>query len=217
MLEHACLPLHGSDIFTSLALVLNGTACLHKFTKPCGSGTNAIKTKYNMISDWFLEMLKHYPRQMTTTLKNYIQAVLSDAELNANKELQAKYLDNCAQYDAAMVRVCGESMADYVENVSYSKESQHRLNYIELITRMLIIDAECNWELFRYELSTIPMEIKLIRILLQKVYDQNNVVSLKGINAFLRVTTEGNKRCKEIIQVSSFALRAISFCEDLTI
>lgn len=159
-----------------------------------------------MISDWFLEMLKHYPRQMTTTLKNYIQAVLSDAELNANKELQAKYLDNCAQYDAAMVRVCGESMADYVEQVSYSKDSQHRLNCIELIARMLIIDAECNWELFRYELSTIPREIKLLRILLQKVYDQNNVVSLKGINAFLRATTEGNKRCKEIIQVSSFAV-----------
>lgn len=175
VLEHVCLPLHCSDISSSLALVLNGTARLHRFNRSCsGSGS----AKYKGISDWFIEMLKHYPRQMCKTLQCYIRAVLSDAELMGDKDLQAKYLDNCAQYDAAMMRICGESIVDYVEQVSYSKDSQHRLNCIELIGRMLAIDATCNWELYRHELSTIPREIKLLRILLQKVYDQNNVVSL---------------------------------------
>lgn len=196
-----------------MKLVLNGTARLHRF-KASGANSNV---KFKGITDWFIEMLKHYPRQMCKTLQCYIKAVLSDAELMGDKELQAKYLDNCAQYDAAMVRICGESIADYVEQVSHSKDSQHRVNAIELISRMLAIDATCNWELFRHELSRIPREIKLIRILLQKIYDQNNVVSLKGVNAFLKVVADGNKQSKEIIQVNycffskSFNDRPIDF------
>lgn len=200
MLEHVCLPVHATDITDSLTLVLDGTACLNKFHRPC-TGAGGFKPKYSLISDWFIEMLQHYPRQTSQILTCYIKAILSDADLNTNKDLRMRYLDNCAQYDAAMVRICGESIADFVEELSYSKESQHRVNCVELIGRMLLIDSQCNWELFRDQLSKIPREIKLIRILLQKVYDQNNVVSLKGINTFLRVTAEGNKQCKELIQV----------------
>lgn len=146
-------------------------------------------------------MLKDYPRQVSKTLQCYIKTILSSDEAMGDKELQAKYLDHCAQYDAAMVRVCGQSIVEYIEQVSYSKESQHRLNCIELVGRMLAIDATCNWDLYRHELSKIPREIGLLRILLQKIYDQNNVVSLRGINAFLKITNDGNKMTKEIIQV----------------
>lgn len=198
VLEHCCLPVHNIDISKSLELVLNGTARLHRFNRPCNGGGVC---KFKSITEWFIEMLKHYPRQVSKTLQCYIKAVLSSDELMGDKELQAKYLDHCAQYDAAMMRICGESIVDYIEQVSYSKESQLRLNCIELISRMLTIDATCNWELYRHELSKIPREIKLLRILLQKVYDQNNVVALKGINGFLRATVDGNAMCKEIIQV----------------
>lgn len=180
--------------------MLNGTGRLHRNNNIKCYGSYNIK--YKSIADWFIDMLKHYPRQVSKTLQCYIKAILSSDEVMDDKDLQAKYLDHCAQYDAAMVRVCGESIVDYVEQVSYSKDSQHRLNCIELIGRMLAIDATCNWELYRYELSKIPREIKLLRILLQKVYDQNNVVSLRGINAFLKITNDGNKMTKEIIQVS---------------
>lgn len=200
VLEHVCLPLHGSDMTVSLKLVLNGTAHLHKFNRPISNSTN-IKMRFNSISDWFVDMLKHYPRQMSKTLQCYIKAVLSDDELNLDKDLQVKFFDNCAQYDSAMIRVCGESLSDYVEQVSYSKETQHRLNCIELIGRVLAINSRCDWELFRDELSTIPREIKLLRILLQKLYDQNNVVSLKAINTFLKIVADGNILSKEIIQV----------------
>lgn len=158
--------------------------------------------RFNSISDWFVDMLKHYPRQMSKTLQCYIKAVLSDDELNLDKDLQGKFFDNCAQYDAAMIRICGESLGDYVEQVSYSKETQHRLNCIELIGRVLAINSKCDWELFRHELSPIPREIKLLRILLQKLYDQNNTVSLKAINTFLKVAADGNILSKEIIEVS---------------
>lgn len=201
VLEHVCLPLHGSDMTVSLNLVLNGTAHLHKFSKAISNSTS-VKLRFNSISEWFIDMLKHYPRQMSKTLQCYIKAVLTDDELNLEKDVQVKFFDYCAQYDAALIRICGESLTDYVEQVSYSKETQHRLNCIELIGRVLVINSKCDWELFRHELSTTPREIKLLRILLQKLYDQNNVVSLKAINIFLKITTDGNIVSKEIIEVS---------------
>lgn len=201
MLDHVCLPIHGSEITPSLMMILNGSACLTRFTRPCAGTT--LKPKYALITDWFIEMLKHLPRQTCATLTCYIQAILTDTDVTGNKDLLSRYLDICAQYDAAMVRICGESTADFLEQLSSSKESQHRTNCVELISRMLVLDTKCNWEIFRSELPKIPREIKLIRILLQKTYDANNVVSMKAINAFLKIVHDGNATCKEILTVNA--------------
>ena len=64
-----------------------------------------------------------------------------------------------------------------------------------------MMNTRCDWELFRSELPKIPREINLLRILLQKIYDSNNVVAMKAINAFLKVATDGNLLCKELIRV----------------
>lgn len=198
-LENVCLPIHGSEITSSLLMVLNGTAALTRYHRPC-SGFSS-KPKYPLITDWFIEMLKHYPRQTCETLNCYIQSILTDTDLVNNRETLNRYLDICAHYDAAMVRQCGESINEFLIQIASSKESQHRTNCVELISRMIINDTECNWELFRSELPKLPREIKLIRILLQKMYDSNNVVALKAINAFLRITNEGNKISKEALKV----------------
>lgn len=199
-LENACLPIHNTDITASLAIVLNGTACLTRFHRPCsGSG---LKPKYPLITDWFIDMLKHYPRQTGNTLNCYIQAILTDSDITSNRELLSRYLDICAQYDAAMVRICGQSICDFLQKLAFSKDTAHRTNCVELISRMLMMNTKCGWELFRSELPKIPREIHLIRILLQKIYDSNNVVAMKAINAFLKIANEGNILCKEIIQVS---------------
>lgn len=198
-LENVCLPIHGSEITTSLLMVLNGTAALTRFHRPCsGSST---KAKYPLITDWFIDMLSHYPRQTCDTLSCYIQSILTDTDLVNNRETLSRYLDICAQYDSAMVRVCGESVGDFLVQIASSKESQHRTNSIELISRMLVSNTECNWELFRSELPKLPREIKLLRILLQKIYDSNNVVALRAINAFLKIAHDGNRICKEAIKV----------------
>lgn len=182
-----------------MAIVLNGTACLTRFHRPCaGSG---LKPKYALITDWFIDMLKHYPSQTGDTLNCYIQAILTDSEITTNKDLMSRYLDICAQYDAAMVRICGQSICGFLQQLALSKESTHRTNCVELISRMLMMNTTCDWELFRSELPKIPREINLLRILLQKLYDSNNVVAQKAINAFLKVAADGNKLCKEIIQV----------------
>lgn len=122
-------------------------------------------------------------------------------------DLLSRYLDICAQYDAAMVRICGESISNFLQQLAMSKESQHRVNCVELISRMLQLNSTCDWEIFRSELPRemkIPREITLLKILLQKAYDSNNVVSLKAINAFLKVASDGNVVCKDIFWVSSF-------------
>lgn len=199
VLESVCLPIHGSEIASSLLMVLNGTAALTKFHRPCSG--SSFKPKYALITDWFIEMLKHFPRQTCETLTCYIQSILTDSDLATNRDLLNRYLDICAQYDSAMVRICGESIADFIEQLASSKESQHRVNCVELIGRMLVMDTKCNWEIFRSELPKIPREIKLLKILLQKIYDSNNVVAMKGINVFLKVNSEGNQICKDILKV----------------
>lgn len=198
-LENTCLPIHNTDITASLAMVLNGTACLTRFNRPCAG--SSLRPKYPLITDWFIDMLKHYPRQTGDTLNCYIQAILTDSDITTNKDLLSRYLDICAQYDAAMVRICGQSICDFLQQLSLSKESSHRTNCVELISRMLMMNTRCDWELFRSELPKIPREINLLRILLQKIYDSNNVVAMKAINAFLKVATDGNLLCKEIIRV----------------
>lgn len=194
------MPIHNTDITASLQIVLNGTACLTRFSRPC-TGAFGSKPKYPLITDWFIDMLKHYPRQTGDTLNCYIQAILTDSEITSNKDLMSRYLDISAQYDAAMVRICGQSVCGFLQQLAFSKETSHRTNCVELISRMLMMNTKCGWELFRSELPKIPREINLLRILLQKVYDSNNVVAMKAINAFLKIATEGNILCKEIIQV----------------
>lgn len=193
------MPIHNTDITASLAIVLNGTACLTRFHRPCSG--SSLKPKYPLITDWFIDMLKHYPRQTSSTLNCYIQAILTDSDITTNKDLLSRYLDICAQYDAAMVRICGQSICNFLQQLALSKESSHRTNCVELISRMLMMNTSCDWELFRSELPKIPREINLLRILIQKIYDSNNVVAMKAINAFMKVVADGNLLCKEIIKV----------------
>lgn len=210
ILENVCLPIHGSEITSSLSMVLNGTSVLTRYHRPC-SGSMSSKPKYPLITDWFIEMLHHYPRQTCEVLNCYIQTILTDTDFASEREVLSRYLDICAQYDAAMVRICGESTADFLERLALSKESQHRVNCVEMIGRMLVLNTQCNWKIFRSELPKIPREIKLLRILIQKTYDLNNVASLKGINAFLRVANDGSEISKEILMVINFARRSKSF------
>lgn len=199
-LENTCLPIHNTDITASLAIVLNGTACLTRFHRPC-AGSN-LKPKYPMITDWFIDMLKHYPRQTSDVLNCYIQAVLTDAEITANRDSLNRYLDICAQYDAAMVRICGQTICDFLKELALSKESQHRCNCVELIGRMLSMNTRCDWELFRSELPKIPREIHLLKTLVHKIYDSNNVVAMKAINTFLKIASDGNVISKAVISVN---------------
>lgn len=206
-LENTCLPIHNTDITASLAIVLNGTACLTRFHRPC-AGTH-FKPKYPLITDWFIDMLKHYPPQTSDILNCYIQAILTDSDITGNRDLLIRYLDICAQYDAAMVRICGQSICEFLKQLAMSKESQHRCNCVELIGRMLLMDTSCDWELFRSELPKIPREILLLRILVQKFYDSNNVVAMKAMNAFIKIANDGNVISKAIISVN---IRVWSFC-----
>lgn len=200
ILENVCLPIHGSEITCSLSMVLNCTSVLTGFHRPC-SGSMSMKPKYPLITDWFIDMLHHYPRQTCEVLNCYIQTILTDTDLVGNRDIFSRYLDICVQYDAAMVRICGESSADFLERLALSTESQHRLNCVKMIGRMLVVNTQCNWKIFRSKLPKTPREIKLLRILMQKTYDVNNVVALKGIKAFLKVASDGNKLSKEILTV----------------
>lgn len=147
-------------------------------------------------------MLKHYPPQTSDILNCYIQAILTDSDITGNRDLLIRYLDICAQYDAAMVRICGQSICEFLKQLAMSKESQHRCNCVELIGRMLLMNTSCDWELFRSELPKFPREIHLLKILVQKFYDTNNVVAMKAMNAFLKIASDGNVISKAIISVN---------------
>lgn len=192
-----------------MALVLNGTARLTRFSRPCSGGAG-IKQSYPLITDWFIDMLRRYPPQTCQTLNCYIQAILTDPDLTDSRDTLIRCLDICAQYDAAMVRICGESIDEFLGTLATSKEPQHRCNCVELIGRMLLLNTKCDWTLFRSELPKIPREIKLMRILIQKFYDLNNVVAQKALGAFIKIVSDGNEVCKELIKVSVFTLQHLS-------
>lgn len=200
-LENACLPIHNTDVAASMLLILNGTVCLTRFHRPC-PGLSHMKPKFALITDWFIDMLKHFPKQACDTLTCYIKAILTDPDITANRDLMNRYLDICAEYDAAMVRICGQSIDEFMAELALSKETNHRSNCVELIHRMLLMNTRCGWEIFRSELPKIPREIALLKILVQKIYDSNNMVAMKAINAFMKITSDGNDVCRNVITVS---------------
>lgn len=210
LLDTVCQPIHETDQIASMQLVLNETACLTRFARPCAGDMTGLKPKFQTIIDWFVGMLRQYPDQTCETLTCYIQAVLTDVDIAPDAKTLQRYLDICAQYDAAMFRICNRSIVDFLEELANSKESKHRSNCVELIQRVLFINSRCEWQINQQEVSKIPREIKLLTILLQKIYDSNNDVALKAIKAFMRCSTEGNDLSKQLIKVSGRWLRARS-------
>lgn len=202
VLENLCLPIQG-EIEQNLMLILNGTGFLNKYspkdkTRTAGESSKKI---LKSISCWFIEMLDKFPNQTANVLTQFVEAILTDSNLsNGDLSLQIN-LDICVQYDIAMFSVCNVSSMNFLCKLSCSREISHRLNCVEIIGKLLLVNSTCNWKVFRNELSGTVREIKMLKILSEKLLDINNNVKIKAINAFLRAAAVGNTNTKTILKV----------------
>lgn len=192
-----CLPVQGK-IENSLMLILNGTGFLNKYYKKMHSTTTG---SLNSVSCWFIQMLDKFPSQTSNVLTTFVKAILTDSDLSTGEQLPIN-LDICVRYESAMFSMCNVSLMDFLCELSCSRETCHRLNCVEMIGKLLLVNSDCNWKVFRDEVSGVAREIQMLKILSEKFIDINNNVKIKAINVFLRAAASGNKRTKQILKVS---------------
>lgn len=115
-------------------------------------------------------------------------------------EKHSQTLDVCVRYDAAMFSKCNHSIVDFLEQTTMTDDSQHRINAVDLAGRLLLTDSRNNWSLFTDEVSKVPREVKLLRVLFQKTIDTHNTVKLKALSGLQKAFHSGNKLTKQILK-----------------
>lgn len=63
---------------------------------------------------------------------------------------------------------------------------------------MLLIDAKVEWTLFENEVSLIPREVDILKLLFEKIIDVNNGVKQKALGALIKAFNSGNVSVTEI-------------------
>lgn len=195
-----CVPTQG-NVVENLYIILKCTARLNQLS------TKHVQrkwshTKYESVSSWFVELLFKVPNEVCEVMKQYIESILTDSSLSVGNDGLIRNLEICVKYDSAMYRMCNESVLQFLDDLALSSDVWHRCTCAEMIGRMLLVESECNWILFENEVSKVPREVELLNKLVLKMSDVNNTVKMKSLNGFLNVTRDGNKKVKEILQVS---------------
>lgn len=98
-----------------------------------------------------------------------------------------------------MYKKCNLSLVPWLLTLSNSKEIQHRTNAAEFLGKMLLVDAKVEWTLFENEISEIPREVEILKILFTKIIDVNNGVKQKALSALIKAFNSGNKSVTEIL------------------
>lgn len=193
-----CLPSHG-DITDTIKLIFSIATVLHNYGTPSSRVTIAKNGPHGEnIIDFFLYLLDSYPTNTAAVLDNFIRAVVTNPDETLTPEKHSQTLDVCVRYDAAMLSKCNQSVVDFLEQTTASDDNQHRINAVDLLGRLLLTDARNNWSLFTEDVSKVPREIKVLRILFQKTIDTHNTVKLKALGGLQKAFHSGSKLTKQI-------------------
>lgn len=204
LLEHLCQTLHG-DRWATLTIVLNGTMQLNRYTARYNAklfATHHARPTFTSMSDWFVSMLAHYSEDTCKVLTLFVQAILTKASLSpGGTDALLANIDICVLFDSAMYRKCNVSAVPFLLELACSADAAHRMHCVEFVSRALLVDSECEWQVPHSEAIGECREIAMVRIILEKMMDVNNTVKTKAINGFLRVTSAGNVKTKQILKV----------------
>lgn len=215
------MPLHG-DITATLFIVLKGTFPLNKYhhritTGSTSSSSSSSNKSFNSVQHWLIEiMLDKFPLQTSTVLEQFIRSILAVPEMSATVDVFQRNLDIAIQYDVGLHDKCNISMASFWTEMSISTDAQLRQNCCEYLGRIICIDCTdaaptTTINVERDEVGVEPppkptnrfsREIKMLKLLMEKMMDTNNNVRIKAISSFLKATTSGNRRTKTILKVT---------------
>ncbi|KAJ6641333.1 Condensin-2 complex subunit D3 [Pseudolycoriella hygida] len=195
VLESLIQPLQG-DIKANLLLILNGTISLNRRHKLDASSMGT-SSEMNSIVNWFISLLDKYPKQTCAVLTAFIKHVLTIPGLSGDSYDRLRNIDICVQYDSAMYTKCNRSIVDYLKDLASSTVTYDRESCMEMVGKMLLVDSlPCSWSTSS---KTVPREIDLLSLLVAKFLD-SNVIKVKAVNLFLKVTQMGNTMSKRILQ-----------------
>lgn len=123
-----------------------------------------------------------------------------DPPIQLTPEKHSQTLDVCVRYDAALFSKCNQSVVEFLEQVTSSDDHMQRVNAVDLLGRILLTDSRNSWSLFTDEVSKVPREIPMLRILFQKTIDTHNTVKLKALSGLQKAFHSGNQMTKKILQ-----------------
>lgn len=211
LFESLCQSRHG-NIDDTLMAVLRGTVPLNRFGGRQhvnnGAGT---RPKYDTLSAWFIEKLTHFPSQTAAVLTHFVQAILTNPELSAGAaEVLAANLEVCVQYETAMWQRGNGVLLEFVtEELALRRDIGMRLYAMEFAVRLLAVESSPAATTTTDEVDgdgvvkvVASREVRLLRLLLEKMLDVSNNVKMKAIAGFLRLVEGGNSRLRRVLKVS---------------
>jgi hypothetical protein len=115
----------------------------------------------------------------------------------------SRLIDISVKYEAAMFTKCNISLIPWLDEACLSSDVNQRANATEFLGRMLLTDSKVEWVLFQVEISDIPREIHILKILLTKIVDVHNTLKQKAIGSIIKAFSAGNKNTIKILDVST--------------
>lgn len=200
-LEALCLkPLPDKEIEQIMYLIFCRTADLHFINQKRNNRFTMLVKHGESISDFFLHLLTNYFDKTKNVLLKFIKSLLSNLDHKFDREKYQKLFDVAVKYELAIYWKCNESIFDYLQKLALASDHRQRLNCVEFCGKMLLTNTtpDPNQQSLRVE---IPRETLIIKLLFEKVYDKQDNVKLKALNALKNAIIHGNEYCKKIFSI----------------
>uniref|UniRef100_A0A336MX24 CSON008800 protein n=1 Tax=Culicoides sonorensis TaxID=179676 RepID=A0A336MX24_CULSO len=202
--EILCLPIHG-PVFDSIFQIFCITSALYgqKYQNPPARKTHfqlpENSSQRETIMQFFLYIHEKFSTDTNAVFTRFIQSILTNPDENLKNEEYSYLLDIGVKYETEMYKKCNLSIVPWLSNLAYSKEIAHRNNAVEFLGKMLLVNAKVEWTLFENEISQVPREVDILKILFAKIIDVNNGVKQKALGALIKAFNSGNKTVTEIL------------------
>ncbi|XP_017476696.1 PREDICTED: uncharacterized protein LOC108366748 [Rhagoletis zephyria] len=191
---------HNGEPEETLMKLMNMTVFVHTYApKPKSSYGSSISGDCEHISDWFIKCISKYPRILVKVLSFYIECIVTNPIKSWKTEQTQRALEYAAKYDAALFTKCNESTVEFLCDAVYADEVMIRSRAIDLMSRILQLESQVDWQMFRHEISDIPREVHLINELIKSLQDCNNTIKLKAVQALHISLTKGSPNTLKIL------------------
>ncbi|XP_067624836.1 uncharacterized protein Cap-D3 [Eurosta solidaginis] len=191
---------HNGEPEDTLMKLMNMTVFLHTYPpKPKSTSSTTVNSDCEHISDWFIKCISKYPRILVKVLSFYIECMITNPIKSWKTEQTQRALEYAAKYDAALFTKCNESSVEFLCDAIYADEVMIRSRTIELMSRILQLESNVDWQMFRHEVSDIPREVYFINELIKSLQDCNNTIKLKAAQALQIALTKGSPNTLKIM------------------
>ncbi|XP_053675813.1 condensin-2 complex subunit D3 [Anopheles nili] len=203
-LNTLCLPEHDdhNECSTTIRMILNTTAVFYT------SEYKAIPVAFQ-VNTFFLRLLEQNPQDTCNVLTNFIKSVLTNPpKVFSRPDDYAILLDAAVRYELVMYKKCNVSIIGYLKQIETHADVSTRINILEIIARLSVVDCTVDWELFQSEISKVPREIDMIKLLYHKLMEKTNTVKLKAFQCLLKLFHNGNRVIKQIFHDAYYSSNA---------